>query len=326
MSYHHDALPHYSFQNDEKLDSFCDEYGNINGKLTRDQEQPSFDYPYSQYLQRRQRPMHHQQSRALGGSPSRHYYYSLLSSPPTPERQEQQLFEGLAAYPPFGTGEKPYNGPEVTLNMKKPHIEISSKEYSLLELSAFVTLPRTSSRDDLLVQNQDDVWHPILEWLQRHELAELQQALLARDAALKTALHYICQHEDPDLDIFETLMFAYPDLVMWPDRFGWLPLHYACAYGKNQYVVQCLTEEYPKGKILKDNKGYTPLHLAIIGHEANSDSSRSFRNNSTLIATLASTGAASIPNNEGLMVRFNKLIKSSTEALVYCCSYFACFC
>ena len=77
------------------------------------------------------------------------------------------------------------------------------------------------------------------------------------------------------------------------DIFHWSPLHYACAFAASQSVLQLIAETYGVSKTLQTNRGLTPLHLALFGP---------FRDFSDAIAVLASTGAASIPDDDGILV------------------------
>eukprot|EP00545_Synedropsis_sp_CCMP1620_P004645 CAMPEP_0119005156 /NCGR_PEP_ID=MMETSP1176-20130426/1557_1 /TAXON_ID=265551 /ORGANISM="Synedropsis recta cf, Strain CCMP1620" /LENGTH=861 /DNA_ID=CAMNT_0006956929 /DNA_START=352 /DNA_END=2937 /DNA_ORIENTATION=+ len=49
-----------------------------------------------------------------------------------------------------------------------------------------------------------------------------------------------------------------------PDVGGMLPMHYACAYGVSPAVLAVLQEAYPDSLIAKENKGRTPVHLAMV--------------------------------------------------------------
>ena len=49
-----------------------------------------------------------------------------------------------------------------------------------------------------------------------------------------------------------------------PDRGGMLPMHYACAYGTHPAVLKVLADAYPGSLTTKENKGRTPMHLAMV--------------------------------------------------------------
>jgi hypothetical protein len=49
----------------------------------------------------------------------------------------------------------------------------------------------------------------------------------------------------------------------YPDDNGMLPLHYACAYGAGDEIIQTLVETHPDGLIAMDDKWRTPLLLCL---------------------------------------------------------------
>jgi hypothetical protein len=73
-----------------------------------------------------------------------------------------------------------------------------------------------------------------------------------------------------------------------PDRGGMLPMHYACAYGTSPQVLKVLTEAYPDSLTAKENKGRTPMHLAMVN--AHRDASPG------VISFLLENGSASTVN------------------------------
>lgn len=83
------------------------------------------------------------------------------------------------------------------------------------------------------------------------------------------------------------------DIVQWPDSFGWLPIHYACAYGADTAVIQALADAFPESKTTVDSKGRTPLHFALGTSNSNSPA---------VVVLLSSTGAASYPDDNGMLV------------------------
>eukprot|EP00986_Skeletonema_menzelii_P021064 scaffold33080_cov148-Skeletonema_menzelii.AAC.1 len=48
------------------------------------------------------------------------------------------------------------------------------------------------------------------------------------------------------------------------DEGGMLPMHYASAYGTTREVLEVLLEAYPESITKRENKGRTPLHLAMV--------------------------------------------------------------
>jgi ankyrin repeat protein len=169
--------------------------------------------------------------------------------------------------------------------------------FELTELCA------TAGRLELNVEQSDQdyiehnlSWNPVRQWLETHSIEEeLIPALQIRDQNGKTAVHFVCQHQPP-MDIVDYLLNAHPSSFQAQDVCGWTALHYACASSAQPSVLQSIAEEWSEAKVALTDKGLTPLHLALIGP---------FREHSPdLIATLASTGASRIVDNQGLLVRW----------------------
>jgi len=81
--------------------------------------------------------------------------------------------------------------------------------------------------------------------------------------------------------------------VQWPDSYGWLPIHYAAASGSDIEVIHALAEAYSDSITTVDPRGRTPLHFALGDKPAPPD----------VIFLLSSTGAASYPDEIGMLVR-----------------------
>jgi ankyrin repeat protein len=105
-------------------------------------------------------------------------------------------------------------------------------------------------------------------------------------------LHFACRNVPPP-DVIDVFLSIAADTVQWPDSFGWLPIHYACASGSDTAVIQALAENFPESKTTTDRRGRTPLHFALGDKPASPDS----------IFLLSSTGAASYPDEIGMLVR-----------------------
>ena len=134
-------------------------------------------------------------------------------------------------------------------------------------------------------------WAPVREWLSSHNADEVRAAAEQRGESGLTALHFAARH-DPPLDVIDVLLSIAQDTVQWPDSFGWLPIHYACASGSDTAVIKALADAYPESKITVDRRGRTPLHFALGDKPANPD----------VIFLLSSTGAASYPDEIGMLV------------------------
>jgi Ankyrin repeats (3 copies) len=115
-------------------------------------------------------------------------------------------------------------------------------------------------------------WAPVRQWLSSHNADEVRAAAEQRGESGLTALHFA---------------------VQWPDSFGWLPIHYACASGSDTEVIKALAEAYPESKTTVDRRGRTPLHFALGDKPACPD----------VISLLSATGAASFPDEIGMLVR-----------------------
>lgn len=138
----------------------------------------------------------------------------------------------------------------------------------------------------------DYSWEPIRDWMRTHSADEVRAAAEQRDDAGKTALHFACQNSPPK-DVIDVFLSIAAEIVQWPDSFGWLPIHYACAYGADTQVIKILAEAFPESKTTVDRKGRTPLHFAL--GTANS-------NSPAVVVLLSSTGAASYPDDNGMLV------------------------
>lgn len=135
-------------------------------------------------------------------------------------------------------------------------------------------------------------WNAVRSWLESHHVSDLQLALEVRDNKGRTAMHCACQNQPP-LDVIAHILQYCPACLQATDLFDWSPLHYACAFAASPSVLQLIAETYGAAKTIQTNRGLTPLHLALIGP---------FRDFSDSIAVLASTGAASIADDEGILV------------------------
>lgn len=135
-------------------------------------------------------------------------------------------------------------------------------------------------------------WAPVREWLSSHNADEVRAAAEQRGESGLTALHFAARH-DPPPDVIDVLLSIAQDTVQWPDSFGWLPIHYACASGSDTEVIKALAEAFPDSKTTVDRRGRTPLHFALGDKPASPD----------VIFLLSSSGAASYPDEIGMLVR-----------------------
>lgn len=139
-------------------------------------------------------------------------------------------------------------------------------------------------------------WAPVRKWLSSHSADEVRAAAEQRGESGLTALHFAARH-DPPLDVVDVLLSIAQDTVQWPDSFGWLPVHYACASGSEPEVIKALADAYPESKTTVDRRGRTPLHFALGDKPACPD----------VISLLSATGAASFPDEIGMLVRVEQM-------------------
>lgn len=154
--------------------------------------------------------------------------------------------------------------------------------------------PRNTTEE---ARYQSDMsWEPVREWLRTHSLQEVRHAAQQRGDSNMTALHFACRNGSV-IDVIDVIISAASETVQWPDAFGWLPIHYACACGAETAVIKILAEEFTESKITVDRRGRTPLHFAL-GNQ-NPDQLAT----PAVVAILSSTGAASIADEHGMLVR-----------------------
>ena len=166
----------------------------------------------------------------------------------------------------------------------------------LMELNRLCAgaFPPKNNTSEAVVES-DISWAPVREWLSTHSLQEVREAADQRGDSSMTALHYACRNGSP-MDVFDVLLRAANETVQWPDASGWLPIHYACAYGAPTVVIRKLAQEFPESKIAIDKGGRTPLHYAF----ANQIPDRA--TSPAVVEILSSTGAASYPDEYGMLV------------------------
>jgi hypothetical protein len=182
----------------------------------------------------------------------------------------------------------------------------------LMQYCAQAFAPTNDSDEARIAAN--DSWNPVREWLATSEPNQIRDAAEQRDDVGKTALHFACQHVPP-MDIIETFLVTAPDIIQWPDSFGWLPIHYACAYGAGSGVIKALAEAFPESKTTVDRKGRTPLHF-FLGVQKES-LNKSVDNDADVVVLLSNTGAASYPTDEGLLPLHLACAYGRTEEILY---------
>ena len=89
---------------------------------------------------------------------------------------------------------------------------------------------------------------------------------LTQDNQERTPLHFYATRNSDPVGTMATNaeMLADDGAAELTDRGGMLPMHYACAYGTDPSVLKVLAEAYPASLTAKENKGRTPMHLAMV--------------------------------------------------------------
>eukprot|EP00934_Nitzschia_sp_Nitz4_P007813 Nitzschia sp. Nitz4//scaffold137_size62074//14398//17094//NITZ4_006409-RA/size62074-processed-gene-0.81-mRNA-1//-1//CDS//3329535682//7803//frame0 len=157
---------------------------------------------------------------------------------------------------------------------------------------SMATPPEDSSEEARNVA--DYSWEEVREWLRSHDAEQVREAAQQRGDSSQTALHIACG-KVPPVDVIEVLLSIAGDTAQWQDFFGWLPIHYACAYGADAVVIEKLAEAFPDSKTTVDKRGRTPLHFALGSSNQNSPVSPE------VVVLLSSTGAASYPDDNGML-------------------------
>jgi len=174
----------------------------------------------------------------------------------------------------------------------------------LLTLCAQAKPPSKDSPEALA--QAEESWQAVREWLGSHDAETVQAAAETRGESGLTALHFACRNMPP-LDVIDVFLSIAADTVRWPDQFGWLPIHYACASGSARSVIQALTESFPESKTTTDRRRRTPLHFALGEKPAAPD----------IIFLLSSTGAASYPDEIGMLPLHYACAFGASEEVLY---------
>ena len=101
-------------------------------------------------------------------------------------------------------------------------------------------------------------------WFRAHpEHSDRRKGGTFRDEFGMTPLHILCKLPDPPVDVVVELISASPEVVLWADSSGWLPLHVAVASGASHAVLSLLAKAEPKSLGVQDRRRRTPLHFAF---------------------------------------------------------------
>ena len=71
-------------------------------------------------------------------------------------------------------------------------------------------------------------WSPVEQYVRSLSPRALASAVRHRNESDSTPLHVACRF-DPPPRLIAAFLERSPEMALWSDSFGWLPLHYACA-------------------------------------------------------------------------------------------------
>jgi len=89
---------------------------------------------------------------------------------------------------------------------------------------------------------------------------------VVQDNQNRTPLHFYATRnaDNPNAMAANVELLSDTGAAELTDRNGMLPMHYACAYGTTPLVLRVLANAYPESLFAKENKGRTPMHLAMV--------------------------------------------------------------
>jgi ankyrin repeat protein len=92
------------------------------------------------------------------------------------------------------------------------------------------------------------------------------ESKITQDNQNRTPLHFYATRnsDNPAAMAINVGLLSDTGAAELPDRGGMLPMHYACAYGTSPAVLKVLVQSYPESLLAKENKGRTPMHLAMV--------------------------------------------------------------
>jgi len=96
--------------------------------------------------------------------------------------------------------------------------------------------------------------------------AAYPESKIVQDNQNRTPLHFYATRnaDNPAAMATNVELLSDTGAAELPDRGGMLPMHYACAYGTSPTVLKVLAFAYPESLSTKENKGRTPMHLAMV--------------------------------------------------------------
>ena len=203
--------------------------------------------------------------------------------------------DGDMSYASFGQQDPYYDGSQADGDHTTLDYSTIPDILKLNHLCANAIAPADTTEASIL--EAEESWEPVREWLRNHSADEVRQAAEQRGDSSMTALHFACRHQPP-IDVVNVFLSIALETVQWPDTFGWLPIHYACACGAHQEVITKLAEAFAESKTTVDRRGRTPLHFAL----GNASQSLGKLASPDVIAVLSSSGAAAYADDNGMLV------------------------
>jgi hypothetical protein len=258
-------------------------YNNRNEANPEDQEYdvtPGGDFGYDNEHQ------HQEQGDASHYHPEEQEYYDDGDDPQYDVHPSQSQYP--PQQPPYGNGEDGTYDGQTSADFTNSVPDIAF----LNHYCANSFPPRYSSVEARA--EADASWEPVREWLRTHSADEVRAGAEQRGDSAMTALHFACRNAPPP-DVIDVFLSIAIDTVQWPDSFGWLPIHYACACGADKEVIQSLAETFPESKTTVDRRGRTPLHFVVFSNPENPVSP-------AVVFLLSSSGAASYADDNGMLV------------------------
>jgi len=114
-----------------------------------------------------------------------------------------------------------------------------------------------------------------------------------------TALHLICCHSNPPLDIVRIFLFKNAALLAEGDASNCIPLTLACKNNASADVVKLLLDGYPNGVNHRDLTGKTPLLQLLTSPFEFDDYEKGAANMADVVRLLCSHGAANVQAEDG---------------------------
>ena len=149
-----------------------------------------------------------------------------------------------------------------------PDNEADHQEFGRLEsiLETFASLFPKAFVKKYKLKFGDDSMYPLAflcSFESKESLREQVFDLLPKAAgeALRWYCSYDCNFANPTM--MKWLLTKKPDMASKSDDFGYLPLHDACANGKDLQVIKLLVEANPESVNTKINHGDVPIQLAL---------------------------------------------------------------